>query len=714
MRCNPSKWLLGLVPIAFLSWIAVQVEHESIEADLSRRTQDALQRIGMDWATPIFNGRDGVLTGKSADDTAPARALATVREGWGVRVALDRSEMLERVDKFFWSAESRGDGRIILSGFVPDEDTRKGLLNAAKTEFPKTPIIDEMKLARGAPDRAAWLSGASFALSQIAQLKKGTAELDALRLTVAGEAATMPAYRNVRKALSSSVPPKVVLAFEKISPPVINPYLWNAALSAGKLTIGGYIPTEAARKEIVAHARRVMPNAALTDTAETAGGAPDNWAKAAAIALTQLASLKVGTADIKGREFTFVGEAADETTAAAVRKALKSDVPQSFKLVERIGYPRGIKSIAGYNMMIAHSGGDVEVSGNIPSEAARAALIDAVKARFRGRNVNDKLKILSGAPEGWQQCIIAGLAPLPRLAEGSSVLADRALTVTGSTADYGVAQGVPEEVRTAVGQTCTADVQIKFTGDMKGNLTWRAALDDRGALRLSGDVPDDAARGRLIEAAQRLFPNARFSDEMRLKAAPAEPWLTVALGGLTSLSKLERGEAQLTASALAVKGFAESEAVAANVRAAVPRDVPEGYSGTAAIEVLSAQEQAANVCQEMMRDATARGVLEFDRAKADLTPDSTLTLRELAEIAAECPAFHIEIEGHTDSEGTDERNQRLSDRRAQAVADFLTREGVDARRLTTVGYGATRPIADNNTDEGRARNRRIEFIVKVN
>jgi outer membrane protein OmpA-like peptidoglycan-associated protein len=93
---------------------------------------------------------------------------------------------------------------------------------------------------------------------------------------------------------------------------------------------------------------------------------------------------------------------------------------------------------------------------------------------------------------------------------------------------------------------------------------------------------------------------------------------------------------------------------------------------------------------------------------------TALTLRELAEIAKERPAFRIEIEGHTDAEGTDERNQRLSDRRARAVADFLTREGVEANRLSTVGYGATRPVADNDTEDGRARNRRIEFIVKVN
>ena len=76
------------------------------------------------------------------------------------------------------------------------------------------------------------------------------------------------------------------------------------------------------------------------------------------------------------------------------------------------------------------------------------------------------------------------------------------------------------------------------------------------------------------------------------------------------------------------------------------------------------------------------------------------------------PLCLIEIEGHTDAEGTPERNARLSRRRAEAVAEYLAEAGVDAQKLSAVGYGETRPVAPNDTPANRARNRRIEFAVR--
>jgi OOP family OmpA-OmpF porin len=88
-------------------------------------------------------------------------------------------------------------------------------------------------------------------------------------------------------------------------------------------------------------------------------------------------------------------------------------------------------------------------------------------------------------------------------------------------------------------------------------------------------------------------------------------------------------------------------------------------------------------------------------------------LDHLIEIALRCPTTNIEVAGHTDADGEDGFNQALSEKRAQAVVtDYLVKAGLPASRFTAVGYGSTQPIASNETDEGKAQNRRIEFVVR--
>ena len=111
--------------------------------------------------------------------------------------------------------------------------------------------------------------------------------------------------------------------------------------------------------------------------------------------------------------------------------------------------------------------------------------------------------------------------------------------------------------------------------------------------------------------------------------------------------------------------------------------------------------------------------VNFDFDKATLRPDAVAILSEAAEILKRYPDLRVEVAGHTDSKGTDAYNQKLSERRAKAVYDYLTGQGVDAARLTgPTGYGEARPIAPNtNADgsdnpEGRAKNRRTELNVQ--
>ena len=102
------------------------------------------------------------------------------------------------------------------------------------------------------------------------------------------------------------------------------------------------------------------------------------------------------------------------------------------------------------------------------------------------------------------------------------------------------------------------------------------------------------------------------------------------------------------------------------------------------------------------------GVL-FDFNKSTLQPASDAVLQQVADLLAKDKALKIEVQGHTDNVGGDAYNQTLSEARAQSVADWLAKHGIAGGRLSARGYGKTKPVADNNNDEGRAKNRRVEI-----
>ncbi|MBT8060485.1 MAG: OmpA family protein [Gammaproteobacteria bacterium] len=103
--------------------------------------------------------------------------------------------------------------------------------------------------------------------------------------------------------------------------------------------------------------------------------------------------------------------------------------------------------------------------------------------------------------------------------------------------------------------------------------------------------------------------------------------------------------------------------------------------------------------------------VHFDFDKATLRPDAMVVLNEAAALLNKHQKVVVEVAGHTDSRGSEEYNQGLSERRANAVRDYLASKGIRASRLSAKGYGELRPIASNDTDEGRAENRRVELVI---
>ncbi len=119
-----------------------------------------------------------------------------------------------------------------------------------------------------------------------------------------------------------------------------------------------------------------------------------------------------------------------------------------------------------------------------------------------------------------------------------------------------------------------------------------------------------------------------------------------------------------------------------------------------------------DVCADLLAKLLATGKINFQTGNATIATDSYDLLDQIIAIAKRCPNANFNVEGHTDSTGNHNSNLRLSERRATSVINYLTEKGLNPQRFSAIGLGPNKPIASNNTAQGRAENRRIEFKLR--
>jgi OOP family OmpA-OmpF porin len=205
-----------------------------------------------------------------------------------------------------------------------------------------------------------------------------------------------------------------------------------------------------------------------------------------------------------------------------------------------------------------------------------------------------------------------------------------------------------------------------------------------GILTLHGAVPNDATKVAIIEAAVAKFGADKIKDELTIEAS---------VGNMQLTGEVDSEDSKSAIGAMFSNALGTSATVDNQITVAVP---------TAPLAEASASSVPEVECGELIK-----GQVAFNSGSAILNPQSVTTLDTMQDCMKE---GNYEIGGHTDNVGDASQNLRLSERRANAVKNYLMGKGVDASRLTAKGFGDTQPLADNSTEEGRAQNRRIEMI----
>lgn len=385
-----------------------------------------------------------------------------------------------------------------------------------------------------------------------------------------------------------------------------------------------------------------------------------------------------------------------------------------------------LATITPYTFSAIREDGNTRVEGYVPHEDSRAALAQLEVAE------SDSLVLASGAPDTWLAAAETGITALNTLEHGKLELKGQAIALTGMTRG-------PDERRKTLDMLAAvppayrqlADIDMRDDGTPPAfQLAWDASL----GARLTGKLPMQLDTSRITRALEldqiensatlALFEHGQSDDAEGLLGGLGN-WL--AQIDLANLS-FDDGTSALTATPTP---GADLELIAAGLA----KDLPDTEIDVAAHDNLpeegarrqhaaTGQEETftdgywlplldftpyAATCASESEAALQTAKINFVSGSARLGPRAVSAINRVAAVMRRCvneAGLTAELGGHTDNTGNQTINQTLSLERAQAVKQALRARGVPGDALTTVGYGQTRPIADNSTQTGRAANRR--------
>lgn len=240
-----------------------------------------------------------------------------------------------------------------------------------------------------------------------------------------------------------------------------------------------------------------------------------------------------------------------------------------------------------------------------------------------------------------------------------------------------------------------------------GTLGWAAEAAPPAKVVLAGVVPDQATKAALLARARELYGADRVVDQLGVDHLVAPPqWLEHVQRVLTpELKKVSNGQLRVTGNTLELTGQVDSEATHQQLVSTLATQLNNPTYAVRDGLTVGGTGQAA------LDDVLTRRTIEFEPGNAQLTARGVAVLEELLPLLQKMQGRRFEVIGHTDDQGAREANVTLSEARARAVKDYLVSKGISAADIVTSGAGPDRPVADNQSPEGRARNRRIEFRV---
>ncbi|MEO1140321.1 MAG: OmpA family protein [Pseudomonadota bacterium] len=484
------------------------------------------------------------------------------------------------------------------------------------------------------------------------------------------------------------------------------------------LSLIGLIPASTDRDALIEDVADRTDGDEITDLLETADYPhPDTWEGALRYAVRILDKMQRAKISVEADRIAVIAMADSDRAKLNLETELARRLPDGVRLVLDISAPRPV--ITPFTLRYILSGGEGRFDAcAADTEAARDQILAAAGRAGLAEKTQCTLALGVPSPQ-WGRAAELAIGAVAELGGG---------TVTFSDADISLVapQGTPEDrYDTVIGRLETSLPEV-FA--LKAVLPapesavaavvpeFVATLSPEGLVQIRGRVDSALTRDTVDSFAKAKFSSDVVNTAARVADNLPDDWTVRVLTALDALAYLSNGAVTVEPDLISVNGQTGRKDASADISALFGSKLGEAALYDINVSYREELDPVASLptpedCEMRIADIQLSGKITFEPGEATIDANGAAIMDEISEVLKACGEIRMEIGGHTDSQGRETMNQQLSQARAQAVLNELRARRVLTSAIRAKGYGETQPIAENDSEEGREANRRIEFKV---
>lgn len=448
---------------------------------------------------------------------------------------------------------------------------------------------------------------------------------------------------------------------------------------------------------------------------------PPEWEAAMSFALDALDRLPRSKVSVTAERVAVTAIVDSEQMRRQIENDLGRDVPSGVRLDVDISAPRPVVAPFTTRFLIDSTGARFDACVADTPDARDTIFAAARTAGFDGPEV---CQIGLGAPSlEWGSAVAKGIMTLSRIGSGSLTYSDADVSlVAPHTIPLPIFDREVGELERALPEgfslTAVRNSPPKTDGGeadgSEETPEFVAILSPEGGVQLRGRLPSERITSVVESYAHAHFGRDATYAATRLDGDLPDGWSLKVLAALDALSYMHNGSVTVTSDELRVSGDTGREDAGAAIAGLLSERLEDGADYDIQVRYIETLDPLAGLptpeeCVKQLNTVLAVQKITFEPGAASIDQAGLEIIDQLSEILKNCQTVEMEIGGHTDSQGRESMNERLSQERANAVLNAVMARRVLTSNLTAKGYGETVPIADNDTEEGRETNRRIEF-----